>query len=1130
VTTAPGANITITPACSGSSDGQINVYSFQPGVDNCITFTTYNNITDSSGNYLGSDNVSGLAPGTYFVYYGFTPDADSMFSIVTVPADTPVTITLDSIVTPTCANIYGGSINLSITGGMSCLSGNYYVSWTDVNGYNVGYGLPDLTNVIPGTYTATIMYDGYYSCGSENISTNYDCIQTVTYTIPYPTTLPVAGYEYDTVCSGNGYSWNNAYYTQSGAYTDTLIAAGGCDSIATIYLTVLDPIIGASVSPQYYGDNCGIPFNLYNDVITGGDGNYSINPVAGNPTCALSPVTGQDVPYTVYITDGHGCQGQYTTDVYYVDDQYDFVYVNATNTSCPNSSDGTYTGQVTDYTLQECNPTWTLTISGSSTSYYYQTSGTQTNNITITGLPADQFMYTISGGDQCSQAMTGYFSIFSNNNTASGSEYDTICSGGSFTWYGNTYTQAGVYSYTIPGGSVSGCDSMTNLNLSIDQPITATNTVETFGDGCLQGFDPALITYSGGDGIYNLNPLLNNTTCSSGTNIEFWTVVVTDGAGCSANIDAYGNYVDDQLDFLSYTQTNTSCPNANDGTYTGTIYDYTNLQCFPGYSLNVAGPNNYAYSSGSSQVNTNLTLTNLTAGQYTYNIIGNGACSQPASGTFTIYGNTTPVSGAEYDTVCTGTPFIWNGITYTQSGIYTDTLYGASTYGCDSTATLSLVISQSVTAAVYDTLCSGQSYQLGGSSYTSSGIYSATLTSFTGCDSTVTLYLMVNNAITSAVYDTICSGQSYQLGGSSYTSSGIYSVTLTNVTGCDSTVTLNLLVNLSPSVNLYDTLVLGDTLYIAGQGYTQSGVYTDTFASAYSCDSVVTLYLLVESSATFVNLFDTICQGFSIDLDGHSYTVSGTYLDTIRGTLADTVVTLHLVVDQALLSNVYDTICEGASVIAGSHTYTQSGIYVDTLSSVYRCDSVRALHLTVVPSVTPTISISVSHGPQAGGMQTDTFTAIYTDCPNPYYSWYEGIVPLGIHTAIAVVTLPVGTADSILCGINCDNECAVASHVYSNSIYTGISHITSIQGVNIYPNPTHGSFTMDINVQSIYSNEAQVAVTDLLGQSVLNNAFILHPGDNRQTITLAENTVSGIYIIQLSVDGQSLYYRLVLDK
>jgi hypothetical protein len=78
---------------------------------------------------------------------------------------------------------------------------------------------------------------------------------------------------------------------------------------------------------------------------------------------------------------------------------------------------------------------------------------------------------------------------------------------------------------------------------------------------------------------------------------------------------------------------------------------------------------------------------------------------------------------------------------------------------------------------------------------TTAGTYKDTLSSSTGCDSIVTLNLSVRPASIGIINRTIVSGSSYPFNGVNLTQPGTYLDTLTNIYGCDSTVTLKLSVN-----------------------------------------------------------------------------------------------------------------------------------------------------------------------------------------------------------------------------------------------------------------------------------------------------------------------------------------------
>lgn len=112
----------------------------------------------------------------------------------------------------------------------------------------------------------------------------------------------------------------------------------------------------------------------------------------------------------------------------------------------------------------------------------------------------------------------------------------------------------------------------------------------------------------------------------------------------------------------------------------------------------------------------------------------------------TVYSNSVCISvWPSYATsfnITSCTPYVWNGITYSEPGSYTQTL--PSIYGCDSVVTLNLTFDSINKREVFLTGCDEITYN--GVTYTQSGNYQQIIPAVTGCDTLIELYLNIGHS------------------------------------------------------------------------------------------------------------------------------------------------------------------------------------------------------------------------------------------------------------------------------------------------------------------------------------------------------------------------------------------------
>ena len=128
---------------------------------------------------------------------------------------------------------------------------------------------------------------------------------------------------------------------------------------------------------------------------------------------------------------------------------------------------------------------------------------------------------------------------------------------------------------------------------------------------------------------------------------------------------------------------------------------------------------------------------------------------------------------------------------------------------------------------------------------------------------------------------TICAGKSYFFNNINRNTAGTYKDTLVNNAGCDSIITLNLVLNPTTSYNFTQTICAGKSYFFNNTNRNTAGTYKDTLSNSKFCDSIVTLNLkvIIPVTAAVVNI--SICSGTTIVVYGVSRGTAGTYKDTL---------------------------------------------------------------------------------------------------------------------------------------------------------------------------------------------------------------------------------------------------------
>ena len=191
-----------------------------------------------------------------------------------------------------------------------------------------------------------------------------------------------------------------------------------------------------------------------------------------------------------------------------------------------------------------------------------------------------------------------------------------------------------------------------------------------------------------------------------------------------------------------------------------------------------------------------------------------------------------------------------------------ETLRAGNDGAVDTLFVLSLTVNQATETELYDTICEGRLYDRNGVPAfiaTTSVVKPLFLTAVNGCDSLVRVNIEVIPAVRRDTTILACKGSAVEVNGKMYYSDIVVVDTLPAVNTCDSIV--RTFIEFSDSekytVDQHRIICAGDTYTDAAfpNGISTAGTFTATVTTAYGCDSTVTIHMLVANNGA---AYDTI--------------------------------------------------------------------------------------------------------------------------------------------------------------------------------------------------------------------------------------------------------------------------------
>ncbi|MEO1623929.1 MAG: gliding motility-associated C-terminal domain-containing protein [Bacteroidota bacterium] len=326
------------------------------------------------------------------------------------------------------------------------------------------------------------------------------------------------------------------------------------------------------------------------------------------------------------------------------------------------------------------------------------------------------------------------------------------------------------------------------------------------------------------------------------------------------------------------------------------------------------------------------------------------------------------IAGNVSTTLCEGSSLMVNGTQYDEdnpSG--TEIIAGGSIMGCDSTVLINLSFEEASVSQLETTICEGNTLLVGSTLFSEqrpSGQVVFANASANGCDSTVQVQVNFSSVIEEVFAPIICPGESILVNGQLYDQNrprGREVLPNASQGGCDSVVLVRLQLEAPAVFVLEETLCPTEVRWVNGRRYDiNRPIGTERFAnaSANGCDSIVRIDLGF-LPASELRIEQILCRGEELVVNGTTYDESRPRGEEILLQKAangcDSIINVQLLFRENSQGSIQPTICAGETFELMGQTFDEQrpqGQVVLPGVNQWGCDSIIDVSLFVYESPT----------------------------------------------------------------------------------------------------------------------------------------------------------------------------------
>lgn len=387
--------------------------------------------------------------------------------------------------------------------------------------------------------------------------------------------------------------------------------------------------------------------------------------------------------------------------------------------------------------------------------------------------------------------------------------------------------------------------------------------------------------------------------------------------------------------------------------------------------------------------------------------------------------------------------------------------------------------------------------------WNTSGTYTDTIANTAGCDSIMTVNLIIVPPLSDTISPVACGTYISPSGNNIWTMSGTYFDTLQNSVGCDSFLTINLTVNPNTTATISPVSCGSYTAPSGTQTWITSGTYQDIIPNSTGCDSAITINLTI-SGTTSETIFVTECDSAVSPSGNYVWTTSGTYRDTLTNAAGcDSLMIIGVEIGNSTSAVIDTSTCGPYLSPSGNYTWAMSGIYLDTIPNSEGCFEYLTINLGVT-----TIDTSVTQTGQSLSANAAGLAYEWLDCNDGFAFIFPEFNQQFNPTSAGSYAVQIT-----------QNGCIDTSSCHTVTSGVGIDANTFGHPVRVYPNPSSDLFYLELGKRY---TQVTIQVHDLYGKQVYETYL---PETEGLQISLGDQP-QGTYLLTVSSEEKRAVKKL----